>query len=245
MGKYYKKVANMSKLIKKYLVVLFACVLSLNAVVIANGNVASLVVERLPIVVVDAGHGGRDGGVVGKITKVKESDLNLAISFLLQQLLQDNGFEVYMTRTTDEGLYGEAKANRKMKDLRARESLINSVKPDLMVSIHHNSFHRSLERGAQVFYSVGCDKQSASQLVARTVQATLNSALLESDRVAKKGDFYIINCTMFPSVLVECGFLSTPAEEELLVTKEYQARIAQAIFDGIKQSFLLKNCATN
>jgi len=147
-----------------------------------------------------------------------------------------------MTRSTEDGLYGDAKSGRKMIDLRAREAIINDAQPDLVISIHQNSFPKSLERGAQVFYSIGCKPNSASHLVAMTMQSTLNSTLPESDRVAKKGDFYIINCTQFPSVLVECGFLSTPAEEQLLTTDEYQSKVAGAIYDGISKAFELKNC---
>ena len=234
MNKFFYKY-NIFKLIV-VCILLSLVVLSLSNA-ISNNIVARASTPNITIVI-DAGHGGIDGGVVGKTTKVKESDLNLLVSQKLQKFLTDDGYTVVMTRETEDGLYGSLKRGRKMRDLRARENIINQARPTLVVSIHHNSFSRSPERGAQVFYSIGCTQSnSPSQLIARNIQATLNSSLPESDRVAKKGDFYIINCTEFASVLVECGFLSTPEEEALLITDEYQTQIAKALVNGIQQSF--------
>lgn len=113
--------------------------------------------------------------------------------------------------------------------MEARRDIISDAQPDLVVSVHQNFYPLSSVRGAQVFYSADSEESKA---IAESVQGTLNSAL-EGDRVAKTGDYYILNCTEYPSVLVECGFLSNPEEEKLLVTAVYQEKVAYTLFSAI------------
>lgn len=182
------------------------------------------------IVVLDAGHGGIDGGVVGKRSDAKESDINLAICRALESYLVRSGFTVVFTRKTTDGLYDLAASNRKKSDMLARKRIIENAAPDLVVSIHLNQYPLESVHGAQVFYAANSE-DSAKR--AQYMQSMLNTILPECNRSAKSGDYYILNCTQYPSMLIECGFLSNAREEALLVTSEYQDKVAYAIYSGI------------
>jgi len=179
-------------------------------------------------VVVDAGHGGIDGGVVGTVTGVREAEINLAIARTLRGFLENKGYRVVMTRNTSDGLYGLRTRNRKLADMETRRRIINGASPDLVVSIHQNSFPSPTVRGPQVFYWQACETGEAKATV---MQSVLNSSL-SSDRLPKRGDFFILD-SPYPSLLVESGFLSNPEEEQLLISPEYQEKVAFAIFSGI------------
>ena len=181
-------------------------------------------------VVIDAGHGGMDGGVSGKTTGVKESDINLAIAKSLGHFLENNGYTVVMTRNSSDGLYGLTSRNRKTKDMEARRKIINDAKADLIVSVHQNAFPSAAVKGPQVFYAPRSDTGAA---YAKTMQNILNNSL-GHNRIEKPGDYFILQCTEYPSLLVECGFLSNPGEEKLLISALYQEKVAYAIFTGIQ-----------
>ena len=180
-------------------------------------------------VVIDAGHGGADGGVVGVHTSVKESDVNLAIARSLKHFLKTKGYDVVMTRTTTDGLYGMTTKNKKLKDMQERKKVIENADADLVVSVHCNSYPRHDQTGAQVFYAPGSEtgKQNAERM-----QSVLK-ATFDTERKAMSGDYFILQCSATPSLLVECGFLTTPSEEKLLVSAAYQEKVAYAIFTGI------------
>ena len=184
-------------------------------------------------IVVDAGHGGRDGGVEGRQTGIKESDINLAIAKKLQTFLEQKGYKVVMTRTNAEGLYGTARNNRKQRDMEARRKIINDASPDLVISIHQNSFPSPSVRGPQVFHSHGSEEGLAKAAI---MQTKLN-AVLESDRVAKTGDFFILECSPYTSLLIECGFLSNAEEEQLLADATHQEKIAFTISSAVHAIF--------
>jgi len=185
-------------------------------------------------IVLDAGHGGVDGGVVGG-NGAKEADINLSITKALKSILESRGYRVVLTRKNANGLYGLAKkGKRKLKDMNARREIIERTSPNLVVSIHQNSYPQKTQTGPQVFYSIGGDNKIASVL-----QGVLNTHLQNGNRVAKKGDYYILNCTKYDSVLVECGFLTTPSEERLLVQSAYQEKVAYGIFSGINKVFFV------
>lgn len=182
-------------------------------------------------IVLDAGHGGIDSGVSGVNTKVKESELNLKVVKKLQNYLVGAGFSVVLTRSSEAGLYGTATSNLKKKDMLKRKEIIEDAKPTLVVSVHMNKYSLSSRRGAQVFYK-GQDEDS--KLLAENLQKSFNqmdTAVRECS--ALTGDYYILNCTEYPSVIAECGFLSNPRDEALLITEEYQDKISYAIFKGI------------
>lgn len=179
-------------------------------------------------VVIDAGHGGVDGGVTGSDTGVKESEINLAIAKVLSGLFQKSGYRVVLTRENENGLYGDSAGSKKLADMRARRDIIDSAAPDLVISVHQNAYPLGSVKGAQVFYRSG---NESSENAARLMQEHLNGEV-GYERHAKAGDYYLLNCTKYPTVLVECGFLSNPDEESRLVTPEYQQKIAYAIFSA-------------
>lgn len=182
-------------------------------------------------VVLDAGHGGVDGGVCGVKTGVKESELNLKVVKKLEKYLVDAGFIVVLTRNSEAGLYGVANSSLKRKDMEKRKSIINKTKPNLVISVHMNQYSLQTRRGAQVFYNENNDN---SKLLAQSVQESFNN-MKEAVRScsALSGDYYIIKCTEYPSIIAECGFLSNPEDEALLIMDEYQESIAYTIFKGI------------
>lgn len=190
-------------------------------------------------IVIDAGHGGVDGGVQGKSTGIKESEINLAIAKLLEDYLIENGFDVVMTRTTSDGLYKSGVSSKKLSDMNARRTIIEGAKPDMVVSIHQNSYPLSSVSGPQVFYYQGSE---TSEGYANAIQKVLNSTF-KNDREAKTGDYYMLSCTEFPSVLVECGFLSNANEESLLASAKYQARMAYAIYSAVHMIFAIDETA--
>lgn len=184
-------------------------------------------------IVLDAGHGGIDGGVTGKVTGTKESDINLAITTRLYQTLSDMGFEVTLTRKTEAGLYGAAKKGFKKRDMQRRKEIIEETDPSLVLSIHQNFYPSKRSRGAQVFYK----KEDENALkFACALQEKLN-ALYATEGVAARnaatGDYFILKCSDCPSVIVECGFLSNAADEKLLLSEVWQKQIAQNIAEGI------------
>ena len=181
-------------------------------------------------IVIDAGHGGIDGGVVGVTTKTKESDINLAIARLLQAEFEEAGFLVVQTRLTEAGLYGAATAGYKKRDMQKRAEIIAESEPAAVISVHQNSFPLSSRRGAQVFFR---ETSESSRTLACSIQTALNS-MPECVRKneALKEDYYVLNCSDYPSVIVECGFLTNAADEALLLTQEYRQRIAETICSG-------------
>ena len=185
------------------------------------------------VVVLDAGHGGIDGGVTGTKTGVKESEINLAIVKKLQALFKNAGFEVVLTRSNSGGLYGHTGVGHKKRDMQAREKIIKGASPTLFISIHQNKFSDSARRGSQVFYKAGSNE---GYNLANCVQSQVN-ALNKGGRQysALKGDYYLLNVSPFPAIIVECGFLSNAQDEALLISEEYQQALAQSIFYGAMQ----------
>jgi len=182
-------------------------------------------------VVIDAGHGGRDGGAVSRCG-VKESDINLAIAKFLEVELKSRNIGVTLTRTDQNSLANPFARNQKKSDMEARRKIIERVAPDLVISIHLNSLPSSPGvRGLQVFYDrTGCEK---SKQWADVIQQHFNETNLNVNKRPLSGDFFILNCTRFPGVLIECGFLSNQADVRLLVTESYQKMIAQNIAEAI------------
>ncbi len=180
------------------------------------------------IVVIDAGHGGEDGGVVGSTTGVKESEVNLAIAKRLKTLLEDGGYQAVMTRSSDVGLYGLVSANKKSADMKKRKEIILEAKPDLVVSIHQNYYPSAYVSGAQVFYPPNGSFYQEAAVMQKVLNRTLNC-----NRVQAKGDYYIIQCSPYPSLLIECGFMSNPTDEKNLISADYQQQVAYAVYSGI------------
>lgn len=183
-------------------------------------------------IVIDAGHGGRDGGAVGS-SGVTESELNLEFSLKLKEMCEDYGFKVVLTRKDMNGLYSIFASNKKKSEMKKRQEIIEKAKPDVVVSIHMNSFSFS-SSGAQCFYASG---NESGQALATSVQQALSTEIEHTGLAAKVGDFYVLNCTDYASVLVECGFLSNPEEERKLCDEEYQSNFCRTILYGILDYF--------
>ena len=181
-------------------------------------------------IVIDAGHGGIDGGASGKATGVSESYLNLIYAKILGKICEEFGFKVVQTRKDMEGLYSDDASIKKKSEMKKREEIIDKSNPDIVVSIHMNSFSTSNTKGAHVFYKSGNESGKA---LAESVAKTLSSKIVSAHENAKVGDYYILNCTDKPAVLVECGFLSNPEEEVLLQDEEYANKFCYYLFCGI------------
>ncbi len=181
-------------------------------------------------VVLDAGHGGIDPGSVGRTTKCKESDINLKITKKLASYLEASGIDVIFTRQSEGGLYGIYTKDYKKRDMLARKEIIADSKADMLVSIHMNSFIQGSRRGAQVFYD---ENNESGKNLALTIQSCFSKYLPMSDKGISIGDYYILKCATLPSVLCECGYLSNSEDEKLLVTEDYQDKVAYNIYCGI------------
>lgn len=186
------------------------------------------------IIAIDAGHGGFDPGKVG-VNQAVEKDINLSIAKKLKEALEAKGFETVMTRESDEALHkeGQTKAT-KQEDMKKRVSLINESGATAAVSIHQNSFTEESSHGAQVFYHPQSEEGKQMALV---LQAKIKECIADDNhREAKSNEsYYMLKKTECPLVIVECGFLSNAKEAELLITDEYQQKMAEAIAAGISQ----------
>ncbi len=185
-------------------------------------------------IVIDPGHGGVDPGSVGRKTETTESELNLKISLKLYDFLKSSGFNVVLTRSNADGLYGTYSAGYKKRDMTARKEIILNSNADLVISVHMNSFTKSTYRGAQVFYNTN---NQESQIIANYVQQQFANDLPQSDKGTSLGDYFILKCTNIPTILCECGYLSNPEDEALLITEEYQQKVARSIYAGIVNYF--------
>jgi N-acetylmuramoyl-L-alanine amidase len=190
------------------------------------------------VIIIDAGHGGMDGGAVGNNTGVLEKNINLSIAKKLKGYLEQQGDTCIMIREVDEGLYSEEGTIRQKynENLRNRKEIIKENKADLFISVHLNHFPQAQYYGAQVFYLKGDDN---SKRLGRIAQEELIKVLgRDNKRVEKPSDsYYMLNNNKVPSIIVECGFLSNPEEEKLLSDSEYQNKIAWAIYSGIMRYF--------
>ena len=191
-----------------------------------SANIASK--DSAVTVVIDPGHGGRDGGAVGGDGTL-EKDLNLAVALKLKAILESAGVRVVMTRETDIELAAPDSPHKKADDLKARAQLARNEKNAVFVSIHMNNFPIEKYRGLQVYYS---ENNPESLRLAQTVQNTAESAMqnTEDRKVKPAGDsIYLMSHLDIPAVLVECGFLSNPEERDLLKNEKYQKKLALTI----------------
>lgn len=201
------------------------------AQIMAENSEAGTVNENC--IVIDAGHGGDDPGKIG-INGVLEKDINLSIAHKLRELLESQGYEIIMTRTTGEGLYQPGTKNMKVEDMQKRCGIITKAMPAFTVSIHQNSYPEEYVKGAQVFY-YGQSKEG--EALAKKIQESLVAHLdPENHRVEKANEsYYLLKKTPTPTVIVECGFLSNSEEADLLNTDAYQDKVAWAVMMGILQ----------
>lgn len=202
-----------------------------------NTTETDTVPSRNYTIVIDAGHGGSDPGSIGYKTKVRESDLNLRLSKMLKEKLEHSGINVVMTRTTDESLIEGSGKKWKKQDMEKRKKLIEKIRPNMVISIHQNSYTNHSLRGAQVFYDKTSD---ISKQIATSIQQEFIQSLDHSNKHTSPGDYFMLKCSAAPSVIIECGFLSNAEEEQLLLTKEYQEKIVNSIYVGIIKFLQIK-----
>lgn len=218
--------------VKKSLIAALAVVVALGAALgIYCGTASSAAASSdEKVIVIDAGHGGVDSGVLGVNTSVKESDINLAVSRKLKGYFTSAGFTVVMTRTNNGGLYGAYSSGFKMRDMKRRKAIIEECAADMVISIHQNRCSIPSRRGGQVFFD---DKSESGKCLADCIQTELNG-MEECARECSPlaGDYFMLKCTNSPSVIVECGFLSNAEDEKLLMDDGYQKTLAYAIFKG-------------
>lgn len=190
----------------------------------------SIIEKEQKIILIDAGHGGRDPGKVG-ISDTLEKDINLKIAFYLKELLEHQNIQVLMTREKDEDL-ASTSDNFKTSDMKKRISLIQESNADLVVSIHQNSYTTPDVYGAQCFYFTDSEE---GKILASTIQKQIIISTNQTKvrEIKSNSDYYLLKHSPLPTVIVECGFLSNPDEERLLLTKEYQRNMAWAIHLGI------------
>lgn len=217
---------------KKKHIMLFLTILLVGVIVVVAtlSFIKTTSPKKTYTVVIDAGHGGIDGGSVGVVTKNDENHLNLEYAKCLKTYFENFDIGVVMTRSTLDGLYSPIAKNKKKSDMQKRKDIIEKSGADLVVSIHMNSFPTKASRGAQVFY----DKNNESgKALADCIQKRFVLDIENARKSAKPGDFFLVNCTPLPSVIVECGYLSNPTEDQLLATKKHREKICYAIFCGV------------
>ena len=189
-------------------------------------------------VVIDAGHGIPDEGAQSS-NGTTEAKTNLKIALKLQNLLEQSGCTVILTRSDENAIYdlnSKTLKQKKISDIHNRVKIGNESSADIFVSIHLNKIPQKQYYGWQTFYKEG---NNQGEKLAKMVQQSLNETIeKQNDRVAKKIDnVYIINHVEIPTTIVECGFLSNPEEEQLLLQDEYQNKLAWGIYNGILKYF--------
>jgi N-acetylmuramoyl-L-alanine amidase len=187
--------------------------------------------------VLDAGHGGVDGGAQSS-TGLKEKSITLPVTLYLRDLLVQAGAHVILTRDSDKDLAPadlEGLSKRKTADLKARLQIIRDAKPNLFVTIHTNADPSPQWYGAQTFYREGDEE---GKTIANQVQKSFQSHLIPTNRQIKQIDgIYLMTHAGCPAILTEVGFISNPMEAAKLQTKEYQQKIAACIYISIFQHF--------
>ena len=229
-------------------ILLFSCIFAIycqiaiyffnNTKVISENTAASSNLSD-KLIVLDAGHGGEDGGTVG-VNGIYEKVLNLQMSEAIGDYLRFAGFEVVHTRTEDIMLYDKSsdfKGKKKMLDLAARLEMAEELLPDLFISIHMNSFPDGKYSGLTVYYS---PNDTRSQTIAELMRADVITHLQPGNKRELKragSNIYLLDRLKSPSVLVECGFLSNAAECELLSKSEYQHKLSLVLFSSVSSFF--------
>lgn len=190
------------------------------------------------VVVLDAGHGTPDEGAQSS-KGTTEAETNLKIALKVQNLLEQSGCTVILTRSDENAIYdvdSNTLKQKKISDIRNRVKIGNESSADIFVSIHLNKIPQQQYYGWQCFYKEGNEQ---SNKLAKSIQENLNKSMQkENNRVAMKIDnIYIIKHVEIPTSIVECGFLSNPEEEKQLLDDNYQNRLAWGIYSGIINYF--------
>lgn len=228
---------SFSKAITVCLVFVLAFSLVLSFSFASKPAVSNTVISKNTIIV-DAGHGGEDGGTQST-PGILEKDINLAISMKTGTLLRLLGYSVVYTRTEDKLIYGTdatTQRQKKVSDIHHRMKLIELYPDALFLSIHQNYFAQSKYYGAQVFYS---KNNPESKVYAESIQSSIRNRIQpENERQTKSTgtDIYLLYHAKSPAVMVECGFMSNTGEALLLGDEDYQKKMTLAIVAGINET---------
>ena len=228
MGDFMKKV-----LFIFFSVFLIASILILNEIKLASTS--TLIENNFPVIIIDAGHGGEDGGAIGA-DGTNEKNINLEIALKLNEILTAMGYKTRMVRTTDISIHNENSntlREKKVSDIRNRAAIMEEYKNCFYVSVHQNKYEDSRIWGAQTFYS---PNDEASKTLAQFIQTSIATELQpDNKRLIKESgtSIYVLYNATKPAVMVECGFISNPNELSQLKTEEYQSKMAFSIMSGI------------
>ena len=179
-------------------------------------------------IIIDAGHGGVDGGTTSCSGKL-ESNFNLEIATRLNDLMNLLGYRTKMIRTDDRSIHtrGESIAAKKISDLKERVRIVNETEQAILISIHQNYFPEARYKGAQVFYSADAESRQLAETIQKSLVNCLNKG---SNRSIKKGEgIYLLENIKTCGVLIECGFISNPIEELMLCDPGYQKKLSSVI----------------
>lgn len=229
---------------KKKIIIVFSLLLFCLSIglMVTNTKEETIATVSFPVsnktIVLDAGHGTPDEGAQNN-NGITEAQTNLKITLKLQKLLEQSGAKVILTRSDENAIYdlnSKTIKQKKISDIHNRVKIGNESQADIFVSIHLNKIPQSQYWGWQCFYKNGNEQ---SKKLAKNIQTNLNEAISnENKRVAMKLDnVYIMKYVEIPITIVECGFLSNPNEEKLLLQDEYQDKLAWGIYTGIMDYF--------
>ena len=229
----------MRKEYKGLLIVYILVLLGFIMVAVAGDKVITVISEGDTMdirhcIVIDAGHGGMDGGAVS-CTGALESQINLEITLRLRDLFHLLGYETYMIRQTDTSVHtkGETIAQKKVSDLKERVRIINETDNAILLSIHQNHFPDDKYSGAQVFYAKSGESEALAKILQDNFIATINPG--SNRKIKKASGIYLMEHIECTGVLIECGFLSNYREEAKLRTPEYQKQLCCVIISALSQ----------
>lgn len=203
-----------------------------------SAAVVSHLEDHRHVVMLDPGHGGYDPGAI-TTQGVYEKAINLKIAQDVKEMLRPSGIEIYLTREEDMDYAPDSvkgKTTKKQIDLNHRIEMAKEAKADVFVSLHVNATATGQKSGAETFYHY---KSDSGKKLAEWIQQELIKIPGMNRRVAKPGDFYIINNTSMPAVIVEVGYLSNVKEQKKLQESWYQEQLARAVAKGIAKYFEL------
>ena len=189
-----------------------------------------------PVIVLDAGHGGMDSGAVG-VTGVLEKDVNLSIVLALRDMFEMSGFDVVLTRDEDISIYDagvEGIRNQKLNDMANRLKIIQKYPDSIFLCIHQNNFTDPQYSGGQMFYNNNNPKNRTLAQIMQNKFAELQQGNEREIKLTGE-ELFLLKSNKNPSLMIECGFLSNPEEEQQLSTWEYQQKVAFTIYGGVME----------
>ena len=208
-----------------YTAVVFLCIIMIN--IFSLGLVQTTDFLDSKVIVIDAGHGGKDGGV--SVGSMVESDITLQLANELRDSLENAGYAVVLTRDSKLAL-----ADGKSADMDARRVLIDSVSPTMMISLHINKYPSSSVRGVRVFYDDTNKHKDSATRMQSVINAQINAKYVgRADFKSSGGDYFITKCCDVTSMIIECGFISNPDDRSLLLSPKYRFELCGAITDGV------------